>query len=46
MIGPLIDKVAYDTMRLSLEQATVDGGKVSGVWPSATIKTLITFSLP
>lgn len=30
MIGPLIDKVAYDTMRLSLEQATVDGGVVSG----------------
>ena len=30
MIGPLIDKTAYDTMRLSLEQATVDGGKVSG----------------
>ena len=30
MIGTLIDRVAYDTMRLSLEQATVDGGKVSG----------------
>jgi len=30
MIGPLIDKIAYDTMRLSLEQATVDGGVVSG----------------
>lgn len=30
MIGPLIDKAAYDSMRLSLQQATVDGGKVSG----------------
>lgn len=30
VIGPLIDKIAFDTMRLSLEQATVDGGVVSG----------------
>lgn len=30
VIGPLIDKIAYDTMRLSLEQATVDGGVVLG----------------
>lgn len=29
-IGPLIDKEAYDTMRLVLDQATGEGGKISG----------------
>lgn len=29
-MGPLIDKEAYDTMRLQLEQAKLDGGIISG----------------
>lgn len=29
-IGPLIDKEAYDIMRLQLEQAKLDGGVISG----------------
>lgn len=29
-IGPLIDKAAYDMMRLQLEQAKLDGGVISG----------------
>lgn len=29
-LGPLIDKAAFDNMRLSLEQAKLEGGQVSG----------------